>query len=502
MPRGLVGIAGPLMALATKHTTVDAAHPFGAQDQRLCASAEELLPGIFSDDNGTLSWQPAKCARFPIAEGDTYSDAICEALTAGANDTRRILFIGDSTVRNLFVASVSSVLAPIEMHEHSTAAEVLRCRGDRRFDTAMDQAHHLPSNCSFASRCGGGLELRLWMPPEPFASGGQRVPLRTHLETQLASYYTSRGPDGVIASIGTHYYAGYIRGVPHVNVTRAYAQDIAGLVSALASRGVGSLAYFTGLRPVVEKKPLRWRSQNECVVAVVNAVAVSTLHHVGRTTAVDVTVLDGLEWTRGLANHSTDGTHYDVPTLLTQGSMLLEMLAAAPSRRQRVKHDHSLSAALPRAAGAAPCLLEVSWVLASSELHRRQPLLARLPADAARRVAVSANSSYHNLVQDVQNYGSEDREVTATLQAVCTETDDSGDDEFRACSFVARRAWFLGNHTHAFVLYHCSKDCPRVCGEGGGNCGRSRAMRVLRPNDLVELTCPEFEGPECQASVY
>ena len=329
-----------------------------------CASAEDLLPGNFIDRNGTLSWQPARCMRWPLAQTGSYrySDEICAALTAGADSTRRLLFVGDSTVRNLFVVIISYVLAPSteNAHERTTAMEVSRCRGDRRFDSALDQAQHLPPNCSFAVRCNGALELRLWMPPEPFAPNGQRVPLRTHLEAKLAS--SSGKWDGAIASIGTHYYAGYNRNIPHVNVTRAYAEDVSGLVAGLASASVSTLAYFTNLRPVVEKKPPRWRAQSECVAADANTVALNALDRPLHASNLTVTVLDGFEWIRGMAAHSTDGTHYDVPILAEQGSLLVETLAVARLRPRA--EDSKVSS--PRSAhlstsppSSAPCVLHV-----------------------------------------------------------------------------------------------------------------------------------------------
>jgi hypothetical protein len=376
------------------------------------------------------------------------------------------------------------------------------------------------------------------MPPNPWKDQTLRRPLGPALEAKLRECCANRSAfDAAVGSIGTHYYAGYNSGVPAANVTRAYAEDVAGLTAYLASHGTRSLAFFTGLRPVIERKPPRWRSQTECVAADINAAAIAILRQppeeVSTRPPLRITVLDGFEWSRGLgAKHSTDGTHYDVPVLVAQAQVLLESVAgslASPSWRsqpQQWQRGGSSGGAAasgnelsnerqrggPHHGARRPCQLQVRWYRDSEELQQRHGTLLRaLPVGYGVRVFASRSSTQRALVHAVERFGIEDANISAAL---CRQPEERGGRKMAtlpACSFGVSISLFGSNPTNtsmAFILYQCSDGCPVDCGVGGGDCGRGLRMRVLRPQKtprgtlqgpgVLQLTCPEFGGSECQ----
>ena len=245
-----------------------------------CQSASQLTPGTwdYATPDAWRGWRPSRC-NLTHAEGG--ERGICNALQA--QGIARVIFVGDSTVSNLFLSVIHDVLPPrpespdtlvlrpelfVRQQElrqqmpNVSAAAFFRWRAGRYFtrDAAVMQANThchaartstrdnvdrscsarpvlhtlVRGNCSYAIRCGGALELLYWYPPNPFGDGsgtcigsgqipnfpGEVVAGSLH---ELAA---ADRPDAIILGLGTHYMPGFSRDVPQANVTRAYADDL------------------------------------------------------------------------------------------------------------------------------------------------------------------------------------------------------------------------------------------------------------------------------------
>ena len=342
---------------------------------KLCSSATELTPGTWNTEvravNVTQAFQPLRCAPQFAHAG---SQRLCAALLA--RNVTRILYFGDSTVADLFVATTHEVIPPwpgtldtpvhaqsvleaqhnfVSLHPELIASDIF---GVRRRNTSLriafqdavafchlrrnsfktSHSESLPSGadtpCTFVRRCGGLLEMLYYYiePEERFLSGLFRA-LRN-------ASVAGTAPDSFIWSIGQHYMPagtfaiamgdGRFHQANHTNAMfgqhlRLIAESIA-TYSARRSKDGGSL-FFNMLRPAPALKTARWKIQDVAAAASLNDVAQSALQN--------TPIWDGFEFTRGVEiSHSRDGTHYDHIALTAQGALLLEALAHSLVRNQ------------------------------------------------------------------------------------------------------------------------------------------------------------------------
>ena len=145
--------------------------------------------------------------------------ALCAALAA--RGIRRVLFVGDSTVSNLFGGAVYDVLPregamddapgqttpnPLPPWRGAFPGDNHRCRyckGARTHGTnkgIYPARRYNESECAFARRCDGHLELESWR------AGNEDPAQNALLAASLAELRASGAlPDAVVFSLGAHY---------------------------------------------------------------------------------------------------------------------------------------------------------------------------------------------------------------------------------------------------------------------------------------------------------
>ena len=313
-------------------------------DVRYCALTP-IAPGNSSDcsfENWTWDAKAAPSAR-------TFTSAcvqprnrteLCAAFAA--RGIRKILFYGDSTMTNLFEASIYDLLPragprddtpgqpssrPLIESRPARPGDCLRCnycaggrynvkRTDGRSTPYLYPARQLEkSPCAHARRCDGALELEIWRGATQ--ENGQVQLLNASL-LQLSARNAMELPDAVVFSVGTHYMGtrpSLMRYAADLDVYTRLFLALPRLRGAVFLAQLGSTA----------RKPHEFRlMQSSCEIGKLNAQAFELMAGFG------VPVVDSLALSRRIGDaHSYDGTHWDAFTLAAQGSIAFQALLAA-----------------------------------------------------------------------------------------------------------------------------------------------------------------------------
>ena len=505
-----------------------------------CNSAAGLTRGVFNANASDVAhaWTPSGCSlRNAVRVG---SSMLCEALEKSG--IRRVLLLGESHVRILFVILVHALLPPQTAEDtallpgssktycnpsgHSFGGSL----GSNRFGTAQllnmlcyCKEQNLPpikldgsgpadrTVCTFARRCGGKLEVDHWQLPDAFASSvfknnlkernyaPKRLPVASVLNASLVQRANAAAPfDAVILNMNGHYQKGYAP-VPWWYASEVFADDIVQVADAIqehlqnARNGLATVrpaVFLTTPRQYQRRKPPRWREQTPCAIADLNAIAAYSVR------ARAFRLLDLFELTTGLEHeHSMDGTHFDADVYQAMVLLLLEVLTQPSSGSVEAnqletgrhgsladsKPHHSHDSSDGQRAAARGCQMRVRW---------------------SRETSVS-NDSHTGSAQ----WKREDDTISASIQDRCNNADGGA----VACGFVPSPDWFGSSET-ALVEHTCHGDCSRHYVQADGACSRmGRVQRVHRSisgnrsvdagqfflkaiHNSVLLSCPIYGG--------
>ena len=388
---------------------------------------------------------------------------LCAAFAA--NDINKVLFIGDSTVANLFAKTIYSTLPPTRdpretvkgqpalsktkkgqqaLKDDTKAGEFALahyCKG-RLFhgtDKGLYQERGLETSaCAYARRCEGKVELLTWR------GGGegkdQNKLLRDSLNSKAKSW---RKPDAVVYSLGTHFMAEQSNEARFSEVLQEMTEIL------LEMSSIKAIAFFTMLGSDPSRKMAVHRQmQSNCEIGKLNA------HAFAITSAYGVPTLDSLAfsqrlWGRPLNQilaHSTDGTHWDGMTVANQSQTVVQALLSNVSTHRNPVRFEDARAALSQ------CKF------------------------GDMKVAIDGTTS---------------GELTKKLRTICERS--TAKLGMPACLFSAQS---LSNRT-VEVRYSCV-GCNSQCGAFGGDCGSNATVTAVVPKGLrhVSFYCPAWGGEE------
>ena len=338
------------------------------------------------------SWLPKRCRR------QVATSSLCSALEAANVST--LLFIGDSTIANVFVASIYNVLPggswdslDTPMLSDDLHGAVGRCWKDRR-DTFMGRDNHFQWSlgrtslrqqememlngsasralfsrrekgpCTYARRCAGKLTLEFWNAGNEDAAAPFLV--RESLREMRAK---RRLPDAIVWTLGAHYMGTADATVRYSGVVDAFLDSVA----PAAARHVFFNQGYPGPKAAV------WRDkQSACDVFRLNRVAEALV------ASRRMDVLDFFELSQAVGGaHMADAVHYDEAVCSALGAVLLHAITL-PGAANALK-DLPLAAAvgapapltsseeLPGADGTEECHMVIHGVFAVEH-----PALSRL----------------------------------------------------------------------------------------------------------------------------
>jgi len=418
-----------------------------------CTRMDEITPGTWEFNipgNVSARYVPATCTMSHI---EYNTENLCSALSdAGISS---ILFLGDSTSCNLFLATIVLVLPPLSAQDTALPKPTYQaiethCWSDRHdnvwanspgvdlWETPFTERPRTP--CNFARRCDGKLTVESW-------NAGNEHPKM--LPLLLNSLQLASKKDAVIYELGPHFMGKASNIKERKGLLRVFGDFVwkeTRQVKNMATRQV----FFGNSRHISSKKARVFQeAQSECELAKVNAHGVSIVKSLGAP------VFDTYEFTHNIpASFTSDGVHFSQHILAPKSKLLLEALmfdSMKATSRPKVSPIESIF---------KNCKLKILGVITD----------ATLPV------------GYDSWLAWV-NKQCEDSAQGPTLPF---------------CQFNFPGLW---SPVDAKIHFVCDQ-CPTMCGHGGGDCGSKPTAIQFKKNSahqLVSIFCPAWKGKECAA---